>query len=431
MLPKRARAILTARSTVLGLLVCLVAALGVAAMVPQRGADPGAQAPATDRAVVRLLGLDHVFTSAWFAALAVAFATSLSLSTLDQLRAARARMRQPPGEGAGTPSALPPGEIDRVLRAEGYRRVSEAPGRVRYVRRWQGYWGNALLHAGMTIAVLFAVVYVLTEHRATLRVVSGRPNPFPEESAAVRRGLLARDLPIPAEVDVRSVVPTFGAHDQLVDLASDLVVTDRDGASRELRVAVNAYVRYRGALVYQLLRYGHAFRLELDGGGRGRTALELPMAFPEKRGAPSYENRTLGDGRVLKAKYYASADRSRLVGDDPELVVRLYEGERLLGEATLLAGQEAPLGPYRVRLDAVGWWTEILLEGSLGSTGIFAGFAVLLLGGALVFFAVPREVIVRAAAERVTVQWRTARFSDMLRDEAERVVARCTGSTTS
>lgn len=430
---KRLRATLTARSTVLVLLLALAAAMLVAALVPQGGLDvaPGASGGAAARptpgGAVRLLGLDHVFSTPWFAAIALAFVASLTLSTLEQTRAASARMRRPPGEGVGAPSALSAAELERVLSRERYRRVASVPGRARYVRQWQGYWGNPLLHAGMTITALFAVVYVLTEHRAILHLISGRTNPFPEGSVPARRGLLARDLPVPAEIDVRGVEPTFGANDQLVDLGSDLILTDSKGRSSELRVAVNAYGRYRGAIVYQLVKYGHAFGLELSEPGGAPVDLPIEMAFPEKRGSASYVNWPLEGGRILKAKYYASADKSQLVSDRPELVLRLQEGERILGEATLLEGQSAPLGAWTVRLASVGWWTEILFEGSLGTSGIFAGFAILLLGGALVFFAVPREVVVSEGPEGCTVWWRATRFPDMFRDEGERVLSRCAG----
>jgi hypothetical protein len=429
---RRLKAALTARSVVLTLLVLLAAAMAVAALVPQVGGPPlegQTEAGATGDAIVAALGAHRVFSTPWFAALAALSLLALALSTVDQLRLALARTRQPPGEGAGEErsSPLPADQLERLLRGEGYRRLGVAGDRSRHVRHWQGYWGGFLLHAGLTVSALFAATYLLTEHRTTVLVVSGRPS---VPSPGVRlppHGLLARDVPLPAEVSLYRVEPAFGANDQLVDLASVLVFTDREGASREVRVAVNDHQDYRGVTVYQLLKYGHAFLLEARDGSGPLPELLVRMPFPARRGAPSYANQPLGGGRVLKAKYFASADHRELLSDAPQLVLRLQEGERVLGEATLQAGQEAPLGPWTVRLARAGWWTEILFEGSQGVSGIFAGFGLLVAGAILVFFFVPREVVVRATPAGCTVRWRSTRLPALYRQEGERLLARCAG----
>jgi hypothetical protein len=376
-----------------------------------------------------VLGARRVFSTPWFAALAALFLAALALSTADQLRNALARTRQPPGEGAGEErsSPLPAAQVERLLRTEGYRRLGAAGGRSRHVRHWQGYWGAFLLHAGITVSALFSVTYLLTEHRTTLLVVSGRPTVPSPGLPLPPSGLVSRDVPLPAEVSLYRVEPAFGANDQLVDLASVLVFTDREGDSREVRVAVNDHQDYRGVTVYQLLRYGHAFLLEARDGSGAPLELLVRMPFPARRGAPSYANQPFGAGQVLKAKYYASADHRELLSDAPQLVLRLQEGERMLGEATLQTGQEARLGPWAVRLARAGWWTEILFEASLGVPGIFAGFGLVVAGAILAFFFVPREVVVGATPAGCTVRWRSTRLPALYRQEGERLLARCAG----
>jgi hypothetical protein len=433
---KRARTALTARTTVIALLVAIAGAMATAAIIPQGGLEAEGALPAapvaTSRwsAAISLAGLDHVFSSFWFAALVGLFVVSLSLSTLEQLRLARARTFHPPPRAASADeraSILSPGELGGVLRRAGYRRMAGDGTASRWVKHAWGYWGTFILHLGMTVTALFASTYVLTEHRAKLQVASGRPEALAPGTYAVKRGLLALDIPLPAEVTLYRVEPTFGANDQLVDLASDLVFRDRGGRSRDVRVAVNAYEDYGGIVVYQLVKFGNVFELEVSDEAGGRSELPVRIAYPMKRGEASYANQDLGGARVLKAKYYPRADRAGMLLADPELILRLVDGDRLLGEATLREGQLSPLGPWSVRLARVGWWTEILFEGSLGTTGIFTGFAVLLLGGVLSFFAVPREVLVRAGPEGARVVWRTARFPEMYREEGEALLARLAG----
>ena len=431
-MPERLRNLLTARVTVLALLVASVAVMTVAAVVPQVGleADGGVGLSRQSSRWTELsasLGLDRVFSTRWFAALALLFVVSLALSALEQLRLARARTFLIPPEGSGqgaTESTLSVGEVSAVLREEGYRRLSDAPGRSRYVRHWHGYWGAFLLHAGMVVTVLFSATYVLTEHRAKVRVASGGPTSLADAVIAAKRGLFARDVPLPAELSLYRVEPTFGANDQLVDVASEVVFRDGRGTPRDVRVAVNDYQDYQGVVVYQLVKFGNVFDLHArDEAGRG-SEVRVRLAYPQKRDVPSYGTEPLGDGRTLKVKYWPRGDRSGMALADPELVVRLYDGERLLGEASLREGEEAQLGGTAVRLVRVGWWTELLFEGSLGTTGIFVGFGVLLAGGVLAFFVVPREVVVRAHPGGCTVVWRTARFADMYEDERARLLVR-------
>lgn len=434
---KRLKLVLTARATVLTLLLLLAAAMTVGALVAQRGsgatgsgATPGR--PELERsALVTALGLDHVFSTPWFAVLSLLFVLTLLLSTLDQFRLSLARLRQVPprsGEG-GVRCTGTRQEIEARLARHGYRRVSRGSGPTRHVRQAIGYWGNFLLHAGMTVTVLSSVTYALTEHRVQLHAVSGRALVVAPGAFAEKRGLLAGEISLPAEVNLYRVEPTFGANDQLVDLASQLIFTDSSGSSREIRVAVNDYQEYRGLVVYQLVKYGKAFFLELQEGSGSPAEVLLEMAMPEKRGAASYLNRPLGGSAMLRAKYYASSDRKALLPEHPQLVLRLYDGDRLVEETTLQEGQQGRLGPLAVRLARVGWWTDILFEGSRGTTGIFSGFALLLVGAVLLFFAVPREVVLRDTPDGLYAWWRTSRFPDMYHAEGERVLASCKGES--
>lgn len=426
---KRLKRLLTARAIVLGLILALTAAMGAAVVIPQ--SRPGAGALTGSAAgrlsVVRLLGLDHVFSTWWFASLSSVFVVSLILSTIDQFALSRARMRQPPSPGGGGVALrLSPAMVEQVVASEGYRRVASGPAGTRHVRFWLGYWGTSLLHAGMTVAAIFALVYVLTEHRLLLRVESGVTAALDPGTLASRRGFLARPLPIPATVRLYALTPEFGVEDHLVDLGSALVFTDAGGDATDVRVAINDLARYRGLRVYQRNAFGHAFVLELRSAERDPFAVTLQLGMPRRRDEPSYGELALdGTRALLKAKYFANADRRTLLPSDPELTLRLYEGDRLRGELSLRRGQSGRLGPYEVRLADVAWWTEILFEGSRGTAGIFAGFALLLAGSALTFVSIPREVVVRPSESGSTVKWRATRFAELYEQERERILARC------
>ena len=432
---KRAKRFLTSRSTVLGLLLVLTAGMLAAAFIPQVPIAPaglalGATAAAPRSAVVELLGLGHVFSTWWFATIAVAFVISLVLSTFDQLTAARARMRAAPARGGagGVPCAFPRAEVEAILARSGYRRMTAVPGRSRHVKYRLGYWGAFLLHAGMSVIVLFAVVYVLTEHRVTILALTGPGEPLGDQNTATERGLLGGGRPLPATVTLLSVEPLFWEGDELRALASQVMFTDAGGETTFLRVGLNDYQDLGGLVVYQVNSFGNTFDLEFRGGPGGDFDRLLRLPYPSRRDAASYGALEVADRHLkINAKYYARADHQGMEPGNPQLVLRLLDGDAVVAEATLLRGEAAALGPYQVRLAAVGWWTVLLLEGSLGTVGIFSGFALLLAGGAVTFASSPREAIVEDTPAGCTVAWRPGRFMEFHREEGERLLSRCRG----
>lgn len=437
---KRAKRFLTSRSTVLGLLLVLMAGMLAAALVPQAPIAPSASrdvpmspgAAVPPSALVGLLGLDHVFSTWWFAVIAVFFVLSLVLSTFDQLKVAQARLRAAPaGGGAGAvPCGFPRAQVEAILAQAGYRRLAAVPGRTRHVKYWLGYWGAFLLHAGMSTIALCAVVYVLTEHRVQILALTGPGEPLGEQNTSTERGLLGGVRALPASVTLLSVEPLFWEGDELKALASQVMFTDAGGETTFLRVELNDYQDLGGLVVYQVNSFGNTFDLEFRGGPDGDFDRLLRLPYPQRRNAASYGKVELPDRPLdVNAKYYARADRQGMQPGNPQLVLRLQDGAAVLAEATLLPGESARLGPYQVRLATVGWWTVFLLEGSLGTAGIFTGFALLLCGGAVTFASSPREAIVEDTPTGCTVAWRPGRFLEFHREEGERLLSRCRGET--
>jgi len=439
---KRAKRFLTSRSTVLGLLLVLTAGMLAAAFIPQVPIAPsasrdtptmGPEAAAPPSAVVEFLGLGHVFSTWWFAAIAVAFVLSLVLSTFDQFKVALARMRAAPaGGGAGAvPCAYPRAQVEAILAKAGYRRLATAPGRTRHARYWLGYWGAFVLHAGMSTITLFAVVYVLTEHRVTILALTGPGEPLGAHNTASETGLLGGGRALPAKVTLLSVEPLFWEGDELQALASQVMFTDAGGETTFLRVGLNDYQDLGSLTVYQVNSFGNTFDLEFRGGPEGDFDRLLRLPYPHRRDAAGYGALELQDSSLkVNAKYYARADRQGMKPGNPQLVLRLQDGDTVLAEATLLQGGRATLGPYQVHLASVGWWTVLLLEGSLGTAGIFTGFALLLAGGAVTFASSPREAIVEDTPTGCAVAWRPGRFLEFHREEGERLLARCRGEDT-
>lgn len=422
----------TSRKIVVALFLLLTGSLLAATIFPQsRGGRPAAGGDGTaSSGLPELLGLDHIFSTWWFVGLSALFVFSLLLSTLDQYRAARRKVAEPPaaGDEGYAPCTLGVEQVAAILRREGYRLLAEKAGIFRYVKGAVGYWGNFSLHLGMVVTLAFSLVYVLTEHRMIVRVVEQETIPVRPGSHPERKGFFAGTLPLPDAVVLEGLDAQFHANDAVKHISSNLLFADKAGGHQTLKVGQSDKQTYRDLIVYQQNAFGLTFYLDFApaGGEAFRQVLMLPM--PMKRDAAAYGRADIDNGRyLLKAKFYANADRSGMSPQNPQLVLRLYDREQLLGEVTMVDGIAEQLGPYTVTLHGSRWWTEILFEGSRGMLGIFCGFGILFFGGMLAFFAVPREVLLRCAGERAELRWRAARFHHFYLDEYAIIAGSCLG----
>jgi hypothetical protein len=424
---------LTSRSTVIALFSAICVALLIASAVPQRASLGGKIPPWVEklpeglRFLSTLLGLDNIVGSGWFAVLVTLFWISLVVSTLSQYRAARTLANQLP------PAAVPqesvrigatPATIAGVARESGYRPAGVAGGIQRYVKNRIGYWGNFLLHVGLVTAVFFSLVYVLTQHRVLLRLTGQELTRLSSGNVQELRGVMAQQRKLPYSVVLNTMEPRFWGNDKLEHLASELYFTGEPGGEpRRVDVALSDKSHYGPFIVYQVNAFGRTFDLEFisERGEIHRERLYLP--YPPRRDAAGYGEMAIpGTDLLLKGKFYADAERKSMKLNEPPLTLRLNRGKELLGEVPLTIGAAGRLGPFRVRLAQSEWWTDILLDGTRGTFGIFAGFALILAGVLCSYCLVPREIIVRESDGEVTVQHVVRRFAQFYGEEFDEIM---------
>jgi cytochrome c biogenesis protein len=424
---------LTARTTVISLFTAIAAALLFASAVPQRASTGGKtpqwveRMPDSLQLISSLLGLDNIVGSGWFAVLVTLFWISLVTSTLSQYRATRTLAHQLP------PAAVPqesimidaaPAAFAESVRAAGYLPAGNADGVRRYVKNRLGYWGNFLLHIGLVTAVFFSLVHVLTRHRVLIRLAGEEITRLSTGNIQEIRGVMPQQRGFPYSVVLKALEPRFWGNDKLVHLSSELYFTDQPGGEpRRIDVALSDKSRYGPYLVYQANAYGRTFDLELES-ARGEIHRErLYLPYPPKRDGAGYgELAVPGTDFLLKGKFYADTERKSMKLNKPPLTLRLYRGKELQGEATLTAGATGQLGPFAVRLVRSEWWTDILLDGTRGTAGIFTGFALILVGVLSSYCLVPREIVVRESGGRIYAQHVARRFASFYREELDELI---------
>jgi hypothetical protein len=424
---------LTARSTVIVLFIAISVALLFASAVPQRGMSGGetpqwvGNLPGTLQFIVNLLGLDNIIGSNWFALLIALFWISLVISTVSQYSATKLLANRIPSNVVPPESiriGISPDDFSKLASATGYRLCGSTEGVKRFVKNPIGFWGNFLLHVGLVTAVLFSLVYVLTQHRVLIRLTGQEITKLTSGNVQEIRGVLPLQQRLPYSIVLKTLEPRFWSNDKLESLTSELYITDKAGDDpRRVDVALSDKTYFGPYIVYQANAYGRGFDLTFQSGQGEIYQERLYIPYPIGRDRASYGERSIaGTKFTVKGKFYADPEHKSIKLRESPLSLRLYRGKELLGDVSLTPGPGQQLGPFSVRLGQSEWWTDILLDGTKGTSGIFSGFAMILVGVLCSYCLVPREIIVRTSGGGVFVQHVTRRFAQFYREEFDEVM---------
>jgi cytochrome c biogenesis protein len=361
-------------------------------------------------ALAQALQLDNIYGSPWFVLLAVVFTVTLSLSCYDQYLQARRVLSAPPSPKLeGRRVALPFASALAAVREQGYTPVGGTGGeRVRLICGRGAAAGGVLLHAGILLAVLFSLVYAFTLCRIGVRPTTGAPQKVSELISAERMGKWPRNGDVPELMTLARLTPEFYPSGQLRMVTSELVLQKGVAPPQRLSAAVSSKAHSGSLKIYQTSAFGIYFPLQVDGSHWRNLYLNSPM----RNGGATYLTEEVPLGPyTLKAKYLQK------VPGDPTLTLRLMHGAEVVGEGSIRKGEVCFLGPYMIGSEGSGWWTDLLLEASYGTSGIFAGFFMMILGGALGYFSALREVVLWHQDGATFFAWRAYRFRDFYRDE--------------
>ncbi len=372
----------------------------------------------------KTLGLHHVYSTPWFAVSLSLFTVSLVISTYEQIKRSSQKTfrEETTQQGDKITIELPLEELKSVIKNAGYTKVSEKDTLIRFVKHPRGYWGNALLHLGFVIVIGSSLLIVLTQKRGLLKPVEGEicipGNPwFAEE-----KGVFAGGFVLPEALKLEKVNPDFWETDDLEQLSSEISFIDNRGGIKKSVLALNQPIHYRGLRIYQSHSFGNAFFVEFEDRGGGKKGVILQMESPAKRAKPSYGNFTFeGVPYLVKAKYFADAEKRSMESANPLLVMRLVDKRTILGELPLRIGEQGQLGPYTVKLVGVKMWAGIIFVDITGMEGIFFGFIIIIMGGTLIYFMPPRELYIKKEENQIFLIWKASRFGDIYRDEFEEI----------
>lgn len=414
------------RKLALFLLVAILASVLVASLVPQTFITPASEMQnwRADNgwlvSIADACGLNHVYTAPWFAVLIALALVSLSLSSMEQFRAALRKTFKaaPLPESGGNRIRAAEREISATMRRHGYLLLSRtAPWR--FVKNPWGYWGNFLLHAGIVATIAASLLVALTQQRGAIMLVEGVLHQSGEPWESEEHGLLTERLSLPYSVRLDQLKLAFRKDNHVDQVASEITLLPENGGdARRLTAAINANLTYQGKRIYQSNEYGDAFTLEFTSADGGKYREKLLLLHPAGLDKASYGDFDFPWLKYkLSTKYYADADKKLITSPDRLLVMRIMENNRELGRISLKNGESGRLGNYLVRLTAVEKWSKLIFVHVPGMPLVFIGFTMIVLGIMLNFFTPPREFIVARDGDGFVVSWRAEKFADFYADE--------------
>lgn len=419
------------RTTVITLIILMLGAVLLGYFFPQRFLSSPAELDAWQLAnptlalLWRSLALDHVYTSPWFAVLLLLFLVSLIFSTWQQFLLAMRRMREEGNGGESFETESSPERVAAAMRSAGYRQVGgTSGGALRFVRHPWGYWGNFLLHLGIVVSIAASLVILLWEKRAVTHLVEGEIHEPGQPWYQEERGLLAASLTLPEPVRLDRVLPRYYPNDNLRQLVTEFSFMGAGGAATPLSMEINRSRTYRGIRVFQGKSFGKAFFVVFTRGGEEHREIFM-LDNPPDRNTASYKEFTLGWlPYEFKAKFHADAERRNVDSLTPLFAMRLAQGTKVVGELSLRPGETGRLGDYTAQLVSVERWGGLIFIHTTGMEGIFFGFFILCVGGALSYFCPPREFMAVPGAGGCRLFWRATRFERLYREEFDMMAQR-------
>jgi cytochrome c biogenesis protein len=421
------------RKIILSLILLILAAIFIAYLFPQRFSTSSLEMEKWQQTYpawvlwVERLGLNHVYSTLWFAVLLLVFLISLIISTLEQIKNSIKKTFGNVVISGGKSIRVNTTEekLKIAIKKLGYLQTVKNREFLRFVKHPWGYWGNVLLHLGIVLVIASSLIIVLTEKRGRLQLIEGELYVPGTPWVMEEKGMLVGSYILPEAVRLDNVFPEFWETDDLKQLTTVISFSDSQGNTKRYKLAINQTVNYQGIRVYQDQRFGHAFFVNLTDKTGTRNGLILQIQNPVKRDKAGYGNFRFGRiPYLLKAKYFVDAEKKNMLSLSPLLVMRLVDRGRVIGEVSLKNGKSGQLGPYTATLVDVSMWAGMIFVDITGMTGIFIGFFIIILGGGLTYFMPPREFYIKKEESGLfIISWKATRFESFYRDEYEKIAA--------
>ncbi len=345
----------------------------------------------------------------------------------------------PPALKVVLPDGVPPrkalGLLRDLLRKRGYRSKltlvedGDSSGHAVAAQRWTlGYWGSPVFHVALLVIMAGGILSVAG--RITDGVVL-------TEGSAIGLNPQIAGRPS-AALSLNGVKLDYDAAGKLTEVSAEIALQRGGGERTGL---ITSQLRFQDGLVtYSYYEHGYATGLIFRQGDqvvRARVALEN---LPDGKGGYKQEGDAALPGSAFAGKKFhisfwpnlvMNRDTVGTAGDAPKrpaVAVTLVDQANQAGITKLIQlGETGDLAGLSVTFDHYKPWLSIKMDRDPGYPLFFAGFWLALAGLAVMFAAVPKQVMARIAFEDeqfvLLLGGRTYRFQQAFKAELAAIAA--------
>jgi len=195
---------ITARRVSLGLILVLAGLMYLSTIIPQWIDSTPEKIEAWRRGhsglvwMVDICNLHSIYSQPWFAAAILVAAVTLGVSSCDQLKIIRSKLSSTASASTDlAASGITEQYLSSVARSHRYRHLRTSEGQLKFVRNPWGYFGNLLLHLGMTVVITVSLYVALTARQGALILVEGKSHGRGQPWNVSEHGLFASPLQLP------------------------------------------------------------------------------------------------------------------------------------------------------------------------------------------------------------------------------------------
>lgn len=422
--------LITVRRLSLWLILAVVGLMYLSTVVPQEieSAPEKIEKWRLDHAgllwLIDAVHLQSVYAQPWFVATILISIIALGISSFDQWGAARKKLASTGiGPGEEVAAFVSEQKLRSVARSNRYRVVrTGSRAQLKFVRNPWGYFGVLMLHVGMILVIAVSLYVSMTSRQGVLMLVEGEQRDQLTPWDAYQQGMLASPLKLPGSIRLNKVKVDFAGENHAAQVSSEISFTDRTGKVDSLTPAINRMLNYRGLRIYHAAHYGAAFTVTItDTSGvphTERIMIQHPAGLA--KAAYSSDFTVAWSPYLFDAKYYLDTERKNMPSSNPDLVVRMREGNWEVARSALTKGIPGTLGKYRIVIDDVEKWAKLIVVDVSGMSAVFAGFAVIMTGGLIHYMTPPRELIgIQQPDGSYRVIWRAIAFKEFYQDERD------------
>ena len=388
--------------------------------------------------IIKTTGLDHVYTSWWFLAIAGLFSINIGLNLTERIKVSWRQFNDERDLSASRIEALPlntrislsvardflSGQIEGILKQSGYRVKGYGKG-LFAIKGRIGYWWVPLFHGGILLVLIGVLISGLFRFSGTLEISEGQVF-HGREGEYINRwyGLTGYRPEMDFSVKLMGFNAEYwnGRHPKLYQ--SIVEIKTKDGRIFTKTIEINTPFRYSGYSLYQTKYWGYSAVFGLKRGDSGSEETGY-VNLPYKT---DYRDKTLRQDFVIPGAGFHAFLEYKPSGN--KVYVEIKDGVKPIYRGALNKGSKINLKGYTLSFQDMVKWTGLYISCDPGVWVVYTGFTVLVISSLGMVFIYPRRLWVWINGDFIMVGAEAGRRKEEFRGEYGRIVEKIKGVVT-